>query len=82
MAPDWKNPMPRVKATEVVLDPLELISMEDARALTNTYQLCECVAIIIQQSEYNQSANRNQPFFCLKSNPFEKIMIDVIIFSR
>jgi site-specific recombinase XerD len=31
MAPDWKNPMLRVKAPKVVLDPLEPISIQDVR---------------------------------------------------
>jgi site-specific recombinase XerD len=38
MAPDWKNPMLKVKAPKVVLDPLEPISIEDVRALINTCQ--------------------------------------------
>jgi len=36
MAPEWKNPMLKVKAPKVVLDPLEPISIEDVRALINT----------------------------------------------
>lgn len=32
MAPDWKNPMLKVKAQKVVLDPLEPISIQDVRA--------------------------------------------------
>src|SRR3989304_4747492 len=38
MAPEWKNPMRKVKAPKVVLDPLEPISIEDVRALINTCQ--------------------------------------------
>ena len=38
MAPEWKNPMLKVKAPKVVLDPLEPISLEDVRALINTCQ--------------------------------------------
>jgi len=38
MAPDWKNPMLKVKAPKVVLDPLEPISIQDVRALSNTCQ--------------------------------------------
>ncbi|HSL27773.1 MAG TPA: tyrosine-type recombinase/integrase [Anaerolineales bacterium] len=38
MAPDWKNPMLKVKAPKVVLDPLEPISIQDVRALINTCQ--------------------------------------------
>ena len=38
MAPDWKNPMLKVKAPKVVLDPLEPISTQDVRALSNTCQ--------------------------------------------
>ena len=38
MAPEWKNPMLKVKAPKVVLDPLEPISIEDVRALINTCQ--------------------------------------------
>lgn len=36
MAPDWKNPMLKVKARKVVLGPLEPISIQDVRALINT----------------------------------------------
>ena len=38
MAPDWRNPMLKVKAPKVVLDPLEPISIQDVRALSNTCQ--------------------------------------------
>ena len=38
MAPEWKNPMLKVKALKVFLDPLEPISIEDIRALINTCQ--------------------------------------------
>jgi integrase/recombinase XerD len=38
MAPDWKNPMLKVKAPKVVLDPLEPISIQDVRALLNMCQ--------------------------------------------
>jgi hypothetical protein len=38
MAPDWKNPMLKVKAPKVVLDPLEPISIQDVRALIKTCQ--------------------------------------------
>ena len=38
MAPDWKNPMLKVKAPKVVLDPLEPISIQDVRALIATCQ--------------------------------------------
>jgi len=38
MAPEWKNPMLKIKAPKVVLDPLEPISIEDVRALINTCQ--------------------------------------------
>ena len=38
MAPEWKNPMLKVKAPKVFLDPLEPISIEDIRALINTCQ--------------------------------------------
>jgi len=38
MAPEWKNPMRKVKAPKVVLEPLEPISIEDVRALINTCQ--------------------------------------------
>jgi len=38
MAPEWKNPMLKVKAPKVVLDPLEPISIEDVQALINTCQ--------------------------------------------
>src|SRR5215212_949765 len=38
MAPDWKNPMLKVKAPKVILDPLEPISIQDARALIATCQ--------------------------------------------
>jgi len=38
MASDWKNPMLKVKAPKVVLDPLEPISIQDVRALSNTCQ--------------------------------------------
>ncbi len=38
MAPEWKNPMLKVNAPKVVLDPLEPISIEDVRALINTCQ--------------------------------------------
>jgi site-specific recombinase XerD len=38
MAPEWKNPMQKVKAPKVFLDPLEPISIEDVRALINTCQ--------------------------------------------
>lgn len=38
MAPDEKNPMLKVMAPKVVLDPLEPISIEDVRALINTCQ--------------------------------------------
>jgi integrase/recombinase XerD len=36
MVPQWKNPMQKVKAPKVVLDPLEPISIEEVRALVNT----------------------------------------------
>ena len=36
MAPDWKNPMLKVKAPKVALNPLEPISIQDVRALINT----------------------------------------------
>jgi site-specific recombinase XerD len=38
MAPDWKNPMLKVKAPKVVLDPLEPISFQDVQTLINTCQ--------------------------------------------
>jgi site-specific recombinase XerD len=38
MTPKWKNPMQKVKAPKVVLDPLEPISIEDVRSLINTCQ--------------------------------------------
>ena len=38
MAPEWKNPMLKVKAPKGFLDPLEPISIEDIRALINTCQ--------------------------------------------
>jgi site-specific recombinase XerD len=38
MASDWKNPMLKVKAPKVILDPLEPISIQDVRALLNTCQ--------------------------------------------
>jgi site-specific recombinase XerD len=38
MAADWKNPMLKVKAPKVILDPLEPISIQDVRALLNTCQ--------------------------------------------
>lgn len=38
MAPEWKNPMLKVKAPKVVLDPLQPISIQDIRALINTCQ--------------------------------------------
>lgn len=38
LAPDRKNPMPKVKAPKVVLDPLESISIQDVQALINTCQ--------------------------------------------
>ena len=38
MAPDWKNPMLKVKAPKVILDPIEPISIQDVRALLNTCQ--------------------------------------------
>jgi integrase/recombinase XerD len=38
MAPDWKNPMLKVKAPKVVLDPVEPISIQDVRALLNMCQ--------------------------------------------
>jgi site-specific recombinase XerD len=38
MAPDWKNPMLKVKAPKVVLDPLEPISIPDVKLLINTCQ--------------------------------------------
>jgi site-specific recombinase XerD len=38
MAPDWKNPMLKVKAPKVVLDPLEPISIPDVKSLINTCQ--------------------------------------------
>ena len=38
MASDWKNPMLKVKAPKVALDPLEPISIQDVRALSNTCQ--------------------------------------------
>jgi site-specific recombinase XerD len=38
MAPDWKNPMLKVKTPKVVLDPLEPISIQDVRALIDTCQ--------------------------------------------
>jgi site-specific recombinase XerD len=38
MAPDWKNPMLKVKAPKVVLDPLEPISIPDVKALIDTCQ--------------------------------------------
>ena len=38
MAADWKNPMMKVKAPKVVLDPLEPISIQDVRDLINTCQ--------------------------------------------
>jgi integrase/recombinase XerD len=38
MAPDWKNPMLKVKAPKVILDPLEPISIQDVRALLNMCQ--------------------------------------------
>ena len=43
MAPEWKNPMLKVKAPKVVLDPLEPISIEDVRALINTCQRGEFI---------------------------------------
>jgi site-specific recombinase XerD len=38
MAPDWKNPMLKVKAPKVVLDPLEPISIQDVQTLIITCQ--------------------------------------------
>jgi integrase/recombinase XerD len=38
MPPEWKNPMLKVKAPKVILDPLAPISIEDVRALINTCQ--------------------------------------------
>jgi site-specific recombinase XerD len=38
MAPAWKNPMQKIKAPKVNLEPLEPISIEDVRALLNTCQ--------------------------------------------
>jgi len=38
MAPDWKNPILKVKAPKVVLDPLEPTSIQDVQALINTCQ--------------------------------------------
>lgn len=38
MAPDWKNPMLKVKAPKVVLDPLEPISITDVKSLIDTCQ--------------------------------------------
>jgi len=38
MTPEWKNPMLKVKAPKVSIDPLEPISIEDVRALINTCQ--------------------------------------------
>ena len=38
MAPDWKNPMLKVKAPKVVPDPLEPISIQDSQARINTCQ--------------------------------------------
>jgi site-specific recombinase XerD len=36
MAPEWKNPMQKVKPPKVAAEPLEPISIEDVRALINT----------------------------------------------
>jgi site-specific recombinase XerD len=38
MPPEWKNPMLKVKAPKVALDPLEPISIEDVQASINTCQ--------------------------------------------
>jgi site-specific recombinase XerD len=38
MVPPWKNPMVKVKAPKVILDPSEPISIQDVGALTNTRQ--------------------------------------------
>lgn len=38
MPPDWKNPMQKVKAPKVSIDPLESISLEDVRKLIDTCQ--------------------------------------------
>src|SRR3989337_2416026 len=38
MPPEWKNPMQKVKAPKVFVDPLELIAIEDVRALINSCQ--------------------------------------------
>lgn len=38
MPPDWKNPMQKVKAPKVFLEPIEPISIDDVRALINTCQ--------------------------------------------
>jgi integrase/recombinase XerD len=43
MAPEWKNPILKVKAPKVALDPLEPISIEDVRALINTCQQGEFI---------------------------------------
>jgi site-specific recombinase XerD len=38
MAPDWKNPMLKVKSPKAVLDPLEPISIQYVQTLINTCQ--------------------------------------------
>jgi integrase/recombinase XerC len=38
MAPEWKNPMLKVKPPKVAMEPLEPISIQDVRALTGTCQ--------------------------------------------
>ena len=43
MAPDWKDPMLKVRAPKVVLDPLEPISIQDLQALINTPQRWEFI---------------------------------------
>jgi excisionase family DNA binding protein len=43
MAPDWKNPMLKVRAPKVVLAPLEPISIQDLQALINTHQRWEFI---------------------------------------
>ena len=43
MAPEWKNPILKVKAPKVVLDPLEPISIQEVRTLINTCQRGEFI---------------------------------------
>jgi site-specific recombinase XerD len=43
MPPEWKNPMLKVKAPKVVLDPLQPISIQDVRAMINTCQRADFI---------------------------------------